>query len=279
MRKIRHYQDDAFSFHKKVVQSKKKPVREVMAELEPDIAEAFDDYSARFADSEYETILPIPMDDDQGDACRSLYSSKLKAFKELKTLLTTRDDNTRDLLCPYCTIDNIGSLDHYLPKEEFPEFSANPLNLLPCCPTCNSIKTGLWKINDERLFLNLYSDELPDKQYLFVDLKIINSRPVVKFHLDNPYGIAQDMFDLVCRHYDKLHLCRRFEENADGILSELELTIKSFVSELQAEDIATLIIKRCAARKKKYGTNYWVALLEEECCMNGNFFNYLLTRS
>ena len=39
--------------------------------------------------------------------------------------------------CPMCGSTGATSLDHYLPKEEYPEFSIFSYNLLPCCVACN----------------------------------------------------------------------------------------------------------------------------------------------
>lgn len=44
--------------------------------------------------------------------------------------------------CPICGSPSIGTLDHYLPKEDFPEFSILPSNLLPACSLCNSGAKG-----------------------------------------------------------------------------------------------------------------------------------------
>jgi hypothetical protein len=39
--------------------------------------------------------------------------------------------------CPMCGSDGNGTLDHYLPKAEYPEFSFFSLNLIPACFRCN----------------------------------------------------------------------------------------------------------------------------------------------
>ena len=41
--------------------------------------------------------------------------------------------------CPYCGgIGRPRTLDHYLPKAKYPQFSVLPNNLIPCCRDCNS---------------------------------------------------------------------------------------------------------------------------------------------
>lgn len=44
--------------------------------------------------------------------------------------------------CPMCGSPVTGSVDHYLPKEEFPEFAMMAANLVPACIQCNSGAKG-----------------------------------------------------------------------------------------------------------------------------------------
>lgn len=39
--------------------------------------------------------------------------------------------------CPMCGSTGVGTLEHYLPKELYPEFSVFTYNLFPCCQSCN----------------------------------------------------------------------------------------------------------------------------------------------
>ena len=43
-----------------------------------------------------------------------------KPFQELLADLTTDEHNRVSKLCPNCTINNVQSLDHCIPKTEFP---------------------------------------------------------------------------------------------------------------------------------------------------------------
>ena len=46
----------------------------------------------------------------------------------------------RNALCPFCGRDQVGTLDHYLPKSRYPELSVLGANLVPACETCNRLK-------------------------------------------------------------------------------------------------------------------------------------------
>jgi len=42
--------------------------------------------------------------------------------------------------CPLCAQRDVKTLDHYLPRAAFPEFSVMPANLVPSCTDCNKAK-------------------------------------------------------------------------------------------------------------------------------------------
>jgi 5-methylcytosine-specific restriction endonuclease McrA len=39
--------------------------------------------------------------------------------------------------CPFCGFGHAYTLDHYLPKAKYPQFSVLPFNLVPSCSDCN----------------------------------------------------------------------------------------------------------------------------------------------
>ncbi|MFP5495702.1 MAG: HNH endonuclease [Gammaproteobacteria bacterium] len=45
--------------------------------------------------------------------------------------------------CPVCGRDALGTLDHYLPKSLYSEFSFFSKNLVPCCDRCNNKRNAL----------------------------------------------------------------------------------------------------------------------------------------
>ncbi len=108
--------------------------------------------------------------------------------------------------CPMCGSPMTGTLDHYLPKEEYPEFSIYSRNLVPACSACNSgSKRQTYKgaATPER-FLHPYFDALASKPIWKVSvrppftapgfvaeaLSSLNSteRQQVEFHLKHILG-------------------------------------------------------------------------------------------
>lgn len=112
------------------------------------------------------------------------------------------------LCCPLCGSPSIGSLDHYLPRGTYPEFSVLPANLLPACFLCNSGAKGTTYKGDAapQRFLHPYFDTLANDPVWMVvaeppyaaptfDPAPANNiaeehLPLLRFHLANILGTA-----------------------------------------------------------------------------------------
>lgn len=115
------------------------------------------------------------------------------------------------LCCPMCGSQHLGTLDHYLPRESFPEFSILPCNLIPACPHCNSgVKKGIYRgtASPER-FIHPYFETLAKSPIWHVEVqppfeaarfepRVAGSVPPsdrhkVQFHLEHILGeVFQD---------------------------------------------------------------------------------------
>lgn len=69
---------------------------------------------------------------------KSLYSTPPAALSFIGKLR----DSLRGA-CPVCGRDALGTLDHYLPKSLYSEFSFFSKNLVPCCDRCNNKRNAL----------------------------------------------------------------------------------------------------------------------------------------
>ena len=69
----------------------------------------------------------------------SKITTKYKDYKQYRIWL---EENSYPKFCGYSwlIIQTSLSIDHYKPKEHFPELKANPNNLIPCTTDCNSSK-------------------------------------------------------------------------------------------------------------------------------------------
>jgi hypothetical protein len=280
MRKVQHYSGDAFDFHKQVVEAKKETAKRTLQSLETRIRECYIDYNQHFVGNDLCTMSPFSFDAEEKEVLRNMYKFRQKAFSNLFFSLTTTESNQRDMLCPNCTLTDCSQLDHYMPKSEFPEFSANPLNLMQCCAICNQRKSDLWLNEGQPIFLNLYLDDLPQKQYLFVDIHIDNGIPAVRFYLQNSASIDSVLFRRIECHYEGFGLCKRFAERADSVISELfEYHAAAKRAKIPFPNFKEMVVSKASQEQQDFGFNYWKSILILTCLGNYDFCSCLENRN
>ncbi|WP_269222496.1 HNH endonuclease [Flavobacterium sp. IMCC34518] len=219
-------------------------------------------------------MIPSISNAQQTTDLLNLYSYSNSIISKLKIKLTTSEFNRVENTCQNCTIGEVSSFDHFLPKDEFPEFSVHPKNLIPSCSKCNGKKSVNWRNGLNSLFLNLYLDNLPDTQYLFVN---VDHNLDFTFIIDNRNHIDLDLFSVIESHYIKLDLVNRFLENSNKVVSELSNTINSFKNKLPRAEIIDSVIETESSNRVLYGSNYWQSILKLTLVNNAVFMNNFYT--
>lgn len=279
MKKIQYYPYDAFEFHKKAVSRKKESNEKTMLQsLEKEVEQCYTIYNDKFTTNTLSSLQPMTATPQNKEVLKNLYQFKQKVFKDLFISLTTTESNRRDMLCPNCTLMDCSQLDHYIPKSAFPEFAANPLNLMQCCSVCNQKKVDRWLNGGRPIFLNLYLDNLPQEQYLFVNITMGNRIPKVKFYLNNPAGIETSLFLRIESHYTELELCKRFAERADSVISEIRRDyIAAVKAKIAPSQFWKMVINRAQKDQQIFGFNYWRSILILGISSNSNFCTFIET--
>jgi len=74
--------------------------------------------------------------------------------------------------CPFCSGLGVpDTLDHFLPKDIYPEYSIFSKNLIPSCDSCNRAKsTKVLDANGEKMFFHPYYDEIKDEDIYILDI-------------------------------------------------------------------------------------------------------------
>jgi len=84
--------------------------------------------------------------------------------------------NARFGKCPYCGVGVVTTLDHYLPKAEYPLYSTLSDNLLPCCKFCNDNKKVKAASNDMKYTINPHFDLHDDFEW--IEMVVIAQTPI-----------------------------------------------------------------------------------------------------
>lgn len=154
-------------------------------------------------------IQPWPAVLPHAQKFHNLYSHPAEGSIQEPVLVSLR---SRELqLCPTCGEDGTpNTLDHYLPKQTYPEFSITACNLVPMCDICQGEKLAdTVNAANERLFLHPYFDHFIDQQVLHLEIGQPYHAPATIRLTPHP-GLDLMQTSLVTRHLEHLAIAKRY---------------------------------------------------------------------
>ena len=192
------------------------------------------------------------------------YEVPTKALDRICAQIKSAQEHILQSQCQYCGVNPLtATFDHYLPKEQFAEFSGFAPNLLPCCRDCNSKKGRVWKHAGRRQVLNLYYDSIPVTRYLSAKILFTNNIPRAEFRFRKGLGKFGGKRRLITAHFKKLELFDVYAKAATIELGEQIDLIGSLKPHLTEGEIAELLRRKSRNLSRQFSPNYWkVALLK-----------------
>lgn len=211
--------------------------------------------------------VSIIIDDDDKKAIHTSFT--LSFQKNIKNNALKQVYEECRGICPFCGAGKLEEVDHYIPKEHYPEFTLFPLNLIPICNKCNKRKSDKFADgNNGRMFINFYTDDMESVDFLSVDITF-NSTDVkkstrIKYVADFSKIADAYLQRIVKHHYKELNLIKRYEEAANEEISDLESTYSNQDDNNENEIIDAAeraVIGERNKRLKYIGKNDWKYLL------------------
>lgn len=148
--------------------------------------------------------------------------------------------------CPFCgDIGQVRTLDHYLPKANFPLYSVLPANLVPCCRDCNTDKLNVFSLiaGDQSLHPYLDDDKYFTKKW--IDARIIpGDPPVVEFFVSPPTSWLPLERSRVIAHFRDYNLAGRFGVEAAADLPETILMRKTIMELFSPKEYSNYLLER-----------------------------------
>lgn len=151
-------------------------------------------------------------------ALQHCYTSPTAPLRKLKSKIINSQQGFYQNKCAYCGLNEKSDMDHYVPKEKFPEYSVHPLNLIPICSICNGKKSNYFIEENKRIFFNPYSDRI-NETVLTLEINYNESSNSFLFtiHVDEDF--------LFKSHIDKLCIVSRYEEAAISVFDTLKFEV------------------------------------------------------
>jgi len=276
MKNLVPYTGNSFQFYK-AVKAKKRDfgLKQRLTDIEDDLEQLFVDYDQHFVANTLHLLEPHGYTGQQKTDLDELYTYSSATLTKLRTSLTTTPTG-RVVKCQNCTINDISTFDHLVPQGIYTEFTVHPKNLLCCCGDCNPRKGANWRANGRRTTLNLYLDQLPNVQYLFVNLTISPDSISTEFYLENVGNVDAGLFALLDNHYDKLNLFQRFSDSADTVITSFKTVFMPVLNYMNFNNARLFILETLVEEQLAFGFNYWQTILKM-ALINHPDFHMLLT--
>lgn len=132
--------------------------------------------------------------------------------------------------CAFCGgLGQVKTLDHYLPKSNFPQYSVHPANLIPCCRDCNTGKGSTFGhgVNDQVVHPYLDDQKFFTQRWVIAEISLSDPL-VVKYSCMPPANWSEIDADRVKRHFADYDIAARFSVQAGAELIEvINLRVKS----------------------------------------------------
>jgi 5-methylcytosine-specific restriction endonuclease McrA len=257
MRRVSCVNVDAGQLYDDVMVAKRPPVNQYLRSCRPKVRAAYRGYrSARVLAA----ISPTALNQEQRAALVHAYESPTRPIRALREALLPPSQGLR---CFFCNISEASTLDHYIPKERFPEFAILPRNLVPCCVPCNLLK-GTRVVSGttaRRLFLHPYLDAISPSQFLFLDVAVNQDDLKFRYRLSRPVEMTKYTFAVLKRHVRTLRLRRRYRIDSLVELRGIRAALRTHFQVGQANEVQRQLAITGRSLAEEFGENYWRAVL------------------
>lgn len=204
----------------------------------------------------------------------NLYSHPKEGSVQLPVLDELKKIRRKLNLCPCCgELGTPDTLDHYLPKDDYPHFSVIPANLVPMCTICQRAKgTKVGNGQNPRFFLHPYFDIFLSKE--LVHLKVTPPFEQPSFILEPNQNLQHQEIEIVSTHFNELNIHNRYNEFLES--SYIKLLRYADMIRKKNGDVKSRI-EECRDLAKMEGVNSWDNILYSSALRDKNLLKYLET--
>lgn len=251
-------------------------MRRSMVAIRPDIEAAAADYIEKAKDGEFHlvpkvaTIGTVPGSEmvktyvgrmaKKGQPGRAIYD-QIKLLPE--------DDR-----CPFCDHRNISTLDHILPKKQYPIFAVTPVNLVGACADCNKSKLEFAPTGAGDTMLHPYFDEVSDKQWLAAYI-VQRSPAAVTFHVVDVDDWDDVLNARIAHQFNLLGLSGLYSSQAARLTTDIRHNLLRHFDHGGASAVRAELVcqweSRQANRLNSWQTATYKALAESDWFCDGGF--------
>lgn len=133
-------------------------------------AEARYDLAARTAKTHTLDPVDFNLTGVSKEQMYGMYDRLLDPTRAGRVVYETLKDSS--FICPYCGHRDVNSLDHFMPKSQFPALAVTPSNLVPACFACNKSKLATVASAEEDVLLHPYYENVDNHEWLQAQVQV-----------------------------------------------------------------------------------------------------------
>lgn len=195
-----------------------------------------------------------------GEVMVRLYKSKLVGDRSpARGLYNQLRSAAKYNQCPLCSHRDVSTLDHYLPKVEFPLFAVTPANLVPSCKDCNMSKLASYSAQIYEQFIHPYFDN-PDAGRWLKAIVVEGDQPVIRFEATPDMGFSRTLAERIKFHFKNCQLGTLYAAQAAVEVAGIRLQLDRLAKAAGADAVAKNLNEQYVSRRE-IGENTWRAAL------------------
>lgn len=170
--------------------------------------------------------------------------------------------------CPLCGQRTVSTLDHHLPKAEYPALAVAPVNLIPSCKDCNTIKLEAFPTSSEEETIHPYFDDIATDLWLHAE--VLQTQPAaLRFFVSPPSNWDATKAERMQNHFNTFHLADLYASHAATELIGMRYTltiisngggpaaVQNHLAEIAAGKSAAFINSWQTAAYHALSNNHW----------------------
>lgn len=250
-------------------QPTKKPTLEALSDR---VKLRYDEYDLKFNANDLIQITRSNWSEEEKEALIYLYESNSRIVSNLKVeIKETQDEHLRQI-CPNCGILPALEVDHYVPKELYPDFSIYSRNLIWSCKTCNGKKLQYWKEATYRGIINFYIDDIPS--FNFLGCKVTSNKGILKASFFIKEHKLTNHPNII-KHFDRLKILDLYRDHIPTKLGEIIADLKVYKDEIDERKVKRILLKQYLERRNSFGINDWKVCILREVILRKHYLQYI----
>lgn len=177
-------------------------------------------------------------------------------------------------ICPLCSHRLVETLDHYLPKSNFPRLAVTPINLIPSCFTCNKGKLINSPTKDEEETLHPYYDNIENDEWLSAKVNKTNP-PTISYFVSPPDHWSDLLKKRVKYHFEVFSLNKLYSTQAAVLIRGLNYRLESIYNRLGTDGVKRYLTEESESRynddKNSWQTAFYIAVSNDGWFCSGGY--------